>query len=102
MQTGIKETVYRVTLAQFSLLYIVRKIVDPNATIIIATERNRNVKPAINLLGRVCLKSLNRNGDERMERNVTTDVKAKVRDRTSETVKTTKNGLLTRTGTPVL
>ena len=101
MQTGIKETVYRVTLAQFSLLYIVRKIVDPNATII-ATERNRNVKPAINLLGRVCLKSLNRNGDERMERNVTTDVKAKVRDSTSETVKTTKNGLLTRTGTPVL
>lgn len=77
MQTGIKETVYKVTFAQFSLLYIVRKIVDPNATIIIATERNRNVKPAINLLGRVCLKSLNRNGDERMERNVTTDVKAR-------------------------
>jgi hypothetical protein len=77
-------------------------IVAPNATIIIATERNRNVKPTINLLGSVCLKSLNRNGDVRIERKVTTDVKANVRESTSVTVKTTKNGLLTRTGTPVL
>jgi hypothetical protein len=102
MLTGIKETAYRVIFSQLSLLYIIRRIVAPNATIIIATEKNRNVKPIINLLGSICLKSLNRNGDDRIERKVTTAVKAKVRESTSATVKTTKNGLLTRTGTPVL
>ncbi|CAK7351519.1 unnamed protein product [Dovyalis caffra] len=77
-------------------------IVAPNDTIIMATERNRNVKLNINLFGSVCLKSLNRNGDVRIERNVTTEVKANVRESTSVTVKTTNNGLLRRRGTPVL
>ena len=45
--------------------------------------------PIINLWsGSACLKSLNRNGDERIEKNVTTDVKEKVRESTSVTVKT--------------
>nr|TKS05718.1 hypothetical protein D5086_0000130230 [Populus alba] len=53
-------------------------IVAPNATINMVTERKRNViNPIINLSGSVCLKSLNRNGDERIEKNVTTDVKEK-------------------------
>jgi predicted NACHT family NTPase len=64
-------------------------IVAPNATINMVTERKRNViNPIINLSGSVCLKSLNRNGDEWIENNVTTDVKEKVRESTSVTVKT--------------
>uniref|UniRef100_A0A6N2KWT7 Transcription repressor n=1 Tax=Salix viminalis TaxID=40686 RepID=A0A6N2KWT7_SALVM len=55
----------------------VRMIVAPYATINMVTERKRNVNPIINLSGSVCLESLNRNGDERIEKNVTADVKEK-------------------------
>ncbi|KAJ6401997.1 hypothetical protein OIU84_014135 [Salix udensis] len=56
----------------------IRMIVAPYATTInMVTERKRNVNPIINLSGSVCLESLNRNGDERIEKNVTTDVKEK-------------------------
>jgi hypothetical protein len=69
-----------------------RRIVAANDIIIIDTERNRNVKPSISLLGRECLKSIIRNGDVRIERNITTDVKAQARESTSVAVKTKKKG----------
>ena len=56
------------------------------------TERNNEVKPNVNLLGKEYLKSANRNGEVVIARNTTTDVKANEIDSTSATVKTTKNG----------
>ena len=65
-------------------------IVAENDIIIIETERKRNVKPSMSLLGSECLKSSNRNGAVRIERNITTEVKAQVSESTSVAVKTTK------------
>ena len=67
-------------------------IVAENAIIIIETERNRNVKPSISLLGSECLKSSNRNGAVRIERNIITEVKANTGESASIAVKTTKKG----------
>ena len=90
--TGIKEQAYSTIFAQFSLFLIMSRTVAANATIIRHTEKKRNVKPRVILLGRECLKSSNLNGEVRIERNVTTAAKEDVRDRTSEMVKTTKKG----------
>lgn len=48
------------------------------------------------------MKSCNRNEEVRIERNVTTEVKAKVREMTSVKVKITKKGWERRRGKPVL
>lgn len=77
-------------------------MVAPNAIIIIQTETNRNADPSDSLFGSSCLKSRNRNGDDKTERNMTTEAKEDVSDRTSVTVKTTKRGFFLRTGSPVL
>ncbi|KAK2990318.1 hypothetical protein RJ640_003590 [Escallonia rubra] len=67
--------------ATSSPLLVVRKIkVAANANIIIETKKIRKVTPSINLCGRDCLKSFNRKGDVRIERNVITNVKANVRE----------------------
>ncbi|EEF35982.1 conserved hypothetical protein [Ricinus communis] len=55
---------------------------DCSSIIVIATDRNKKVNPSISFLGSECLKSVNLNGEERIERNVTTAVKAKVKERT--------------------
>ena len=92
MPTGMKESAYRPIFAQFSFLCIIRRMVAPNATIKSVTERNINVKPSISLLGREFLKSRNRYEDVTIERNVTTDVKEKLREIASATAKTINNG----------
>jgi hypothetical protein len=92
MTTGKKERAYRRTFPQLSPFSNMRRTVAANDTIIMDTEKNKNENPSINLLGRECLKSASRNGDVRIERNITTDVKANERDNTSVTVKTTKKG----------
>ena len=48
------------------------------------------MKPSMSLLGSECLKSSNRNGAVRIERNITTEVKAQVSESTSVAVETTK------------
>ena len=88
----MKETAYRITFFHPSPFCIIRRTVAANAIIMMRTEKNNKVKPYVNLLGRECLKSANRNGDAVIPRNTTTDVKANEIDSTSATVKTTKNG----------
>ena len=102
MTTGKKDREYRIILVHLCLLRIMRTIVAENDIIIIEMERNRNVNPNISLLGREFLKSISRNGAVRIERNITTAIKANVRESTSVPVKTKNKGSERRTGRPVL
>jgi acyl CoA:acetate/3-ketoacid CoA transferase len=70
-----------------------RRIVAPNAIIIMDMERNNKVKPNANLLGREWLKPTYPNDDVGIVRNTTADVKANKIASMSAAVKTTKKGL---------
>ena len=100
MGTGRNATTCQI--AFFQLCFIIRMIVAPNATAIIETERIIHIIPCISFLKRYFSKCSNGNEDVRMERNIPTDVKAKVRENTSAKMKTTKKGLQLRIGIPVL
>lgn len=79
---------YEAILVHCFLFLIIRMIVAANASIIIVKENIRHEISNISLLGRVSLKSSNRNDEVRMERNTTTAVNVDARDNTSLTVNT--------------
>lgn len=83
------------TFVHCSLLCIKWITVAANANIIIETEK---VTPSINFCGSDCFKSFNQKGEVRIERNVIMAVKANARESTSDSVKITKKGWLTRIG----
>ena len=70
-----------------------RTIVAEKAIIVAATERKRKVNASVNFLGRDLWKSWSRNGEVRMEMNMTTEVRELTSERTSMNVKTMKKGL---------
>ena len=59
---------------------------------VVVTEKKSNVKPILSFQGRDVWKFSYSSGDERMERNVTTEDKEHARETTSMMVKRTKNG----------
>ena len=69
-------------------------------SMVVVTEKKSNVKPIISFRGRDVLKFSYSNGDERMERNMTTEVKEHARETTSMMVKRTKNGESMKLGRP--
>ena len=99
MGTGRNPTTLQTAFVQ--LCVMIRMMVAPNATAIIETERIIHIIPCVSLLKRYVSKSCSGNEDVRMERNIPTDVKAKVRENTSANMKTTKKGLELRIGIPV-
>ena len=98
METGNKATEHKATLVHCPLFRIISITVAAKATIIIETDRIKSVNPSMTFRGRDCLKSSIRKDEVRIERNVMTEVKAKMRESTSVMVKITKNGWLTRRG----
>ena len=52
-----------------------RKIVAAKESMVVVTEKNSNVKPITNFRGRAVRKFSYSDGDERIERNMTTEVK---------------------------
>ena len=78
----------------FGLCIIVRTIVAPNATTIITTK-DHTYYSLYQLFKKICPEVF------LMERNIPTDIKAKVRENTSANMKTTKKGLELRIGIPV-
>lgn len=71
-----------------------RKIVAPKEIMVVITDMKSNEKPTASFRGRAVRKSSYSKGDERIERNVTTDVKEHARAVTSVTVKTLKATVL--------
>ena len=81
---------------------MMRTIVDVNVNMVAATEMKSNMKPNVSFLGSEARKSSSSKGDVRMERNVTTEVKEQVKERTSRAVKDMKRGEWSRIGKPLL
>ena len=79
-----------------------RKIVDANASMVVATDMKSKAKPIVSFLGTVSRKLSRSKGDVRMARNITTAVKEKDREIMSEMVKNRKIGELMRIGRPFL
>jgi hypothetical protein len=77
-----------------------RIIVAAKESIVVVTEKNSNEKPIISFRGRDLRKYSCSNGDERIDRNMTTEVKELAREILSMTVKNEKNGDLMKFGWP--
>jgi hypothetical protein len=77
-----------------------RKIVAAKESMVVVTEKKSNVKPILSFRGRDLWKFSYSKGDERIERNITTEVKEHARETTSMTVKNKKNGELMKFGRP--
>ena len=77
-----------------------RKIVAAKESMVVVTEKKSNVKPIPSFRGRDLWKFSYSKGDERIERNVTTEVKEHARETTSMTVKNKKNGESMKFGRP--
>ena len=90
--TGRKAAAYKAIFVHCCLLRIIRMIVAANESIIIATETRRSDTPSISFCGRDDLKSCNWNDDVKIDKNVITDVRVNVRERTSLIVNMTKKG----------
>lgn len=71
-----------------------RYIAVPKEIMVVITDMKSNEKPTASFHGRVLRKSPYSKGDERIERNVTTDVKENARAITSVKVKSLKATVL--------
>lgn len=78
------------------------KNVAVKATIIVAMETNRDVKPTISLKGSNLRKSLSAYRDVRMDRNINMDVEAANNEIAFDIAKTLKDISLNRIGNPLL
>ena len=68
------------------------KIVAAKLSMVVVTEKKSNVNPNVSFRGSDIRKFSYSNGEERIERNMTTEVKELARERTSMIVKKRKNG----------
>ena len=104
MPTGKKEAQHMRVVANLgrSSKRMTRKIVDANASMVVATDMKSKAKPSVSFLGTASRKLSKLKGDIRMARNITTAVKEKDREIMSEMVKNRKIGELMRIGRPLL
>ena len=69
-----------------------RKTLVAKLSMAVVTERKSNAYPNLSVRGSDIRKFSYSNGEERIERNITTEVKELARERTSMIVKNRKNG----------
>ncbi|KAK0579798.1 hypothetical protein LWI29_031589 [Acer saccharum] len=104
MPTGKKEAQHMRVVVHLgrSSKRMTRKIVDTNASMVVATDMKSKAKPSVNFLGTASRKLSRSKGDVRMARNITTAVKEKDRESMSDMVKNRNNGELMKNGRPLL
>lgn len=102
MVTGRTATQYIKVVVRRFFIGVVSIRVEVKARLVTATEKKREVKPRVSFRGREWRKSSSSYGEERMERNMASDISELAMERASVMMKTTKKGLSIRMGWPFL